>query len=78
MPDDLSSLFKLLEHATAEVRGRAAAMPVSADVKNKLAKFACGQCDENERQEIIALIQGQPQLVTALVSEIEALRESQP
>lgn len=77
MPDDLSSLFKFLEQTAAEVRGRAAAIPVSADVKNKLAKFASGQCDESERQEIIALIQSQPQLVPALVSEIEALRDRQ-
>jgi hypothetical protein len=72
--DDFQILFELLE--SQEVSGRSAAM-VSSDLREKIAKFAAGTCNEEEREQMKKMLREQPDLIPALVTEIRALRPSE-
>lgn len=74
MNDDFQILFELLE--SQEVSGRSAAM-VSSDLREKIAKFAAGTCNEEEREQMKKMLREQPDLIPALVTEIRALRPSE-
>jgi hypothetical protein len=71
--DDFQILFELLEGGVQEVSGRAAAT-VSSDLREKIAKFAAGTCNEEERDQMKKLLREQPDLIPVLVTEIRALR----
>jgi hypothetical protein len=71
--DDFAPLFRLIENRTDEVSGRAATT-ISADLQKKLVKLGAGQCNEEERRELVALLEEQPDLIPALVKEIKNLR----
>jgi hypothetical protein len=71
--DDFQILFELLEGGVQEVSGRAAAA-VSSDLREKIAKFAAGTCNEEERDQMKKLLREQPDLIPVLVTEIRALR----
>jgi hypothetical protein len=71
--DDFQILFELLEGGVQEVSGRAAAT-VSSDLREKVAKFAAGTCNEEERDQMKKLLREQPDLIPVLVTEIRALR----
>jgi hypothetical protein len=71
--DDFQILFELLEGGAQEVSGRAAAT-VSSDLREKIAKFAAGTCNEEERDQMKKLLREQPDLIPVLVTEIRALR----
>ena len=73
--DDLSLLFGLTEQSTKEVVGRAAAA-ISPEIQKLLANLAAGRCTDEERRELINLLEQQPELLPALVKEIKSLRES--
>ena len=73
MNDDFQILFELLEGGVQEVSGRAAAT-VSSDLREKIAKFAAGPCNEEERDQMKKLLREQPDLIPVLVTEIRALR----
>ncbi len=73
MNDDFQILFELLEGGVQEVSGRAAAT-VSSDLREKIAKFAAGTCNEEERDQMKKLLREQPDLIPVLVTEIRALR----
>jgi hypothetical protein len=49
---------------------------ISLADKKKLAKLAAGWCTNEERRELIRLLQQQPDLIPARVREIRILRES--
>ena len=70
---EFSLLFDLAERSAEEVGGRAATT-VSPELQKKLAKLAAGGCDEEERGELLALLEQQPNLIPALVKEIKHLR----
>jgi hypothetical protein len=72
--DDFQILFELLE--SQEVSGRSAAT-VSSDLREKIAKFAAGTCNEEEREQMKKMLREQPDLIPALVTEIRALRPSE-
>ncbi|MEY2557713.1 MAG: hypothetical protein QOE34_1138 [Verrucomicrobiota bacterium] len=74
MNDDFQILFELLE--SQEVSGRSAAT-VSSDLREKIAKFAAGTCNEEEREQMKKMLREQPDLIPALVTEIRALRPSE-
>ena len=74
MNDDFKILFEFLEGDPREVGGRAAAT-ISADLREKIAKFAGGKCTEKERDEMKRLLQEKPELIPALVSETKAIRQ---
>jgi hypothetical protein len=71
--DDFQILFELLEGGAQEVSGRAAAT-VSSDLREKIAKFAAGTCNEEDRDQMKKLLREQPDLIPVLVTEIRALR----
>lgn len=73
MNDDFQILFELLEGGAQEVSGRAAAT-VSSDLREKIAKFAAGTCNEEERDQMKKLLREQPDLIPVVVTEIQALR----
>ena len=74
MNDDFKILLEFFDGEAGEVAGRAAeAVPV--ELREKIAKFASGKCTEEERVEMKRLLQEQPQLIPALVSETKALRQ---
>jgi hypothetical protein len=73
--DDFKILFELLEDDLQEVAGRSATA-IPADVKEKIARFASGKSTEEERVEMKKMLQEQPQLIPALVTETKALREA--
>jgi len=75
MIDDFTPLFRLIENRTDEVSGRAD-RPISPAIQKKLAKLAAGRCTDEERRELIRLLEQQPDLILALVREIKILRES--
>jgi hypothetical protein len=74
--DDFQILFELLEGGAQEVSGRAAAT-VSSDLREKIAKFAAGSCNEEERDQMKKMLREQPDLIPVLVTEIRALRPSE-
>ena len=75
MIDDFTPLFRLIENRTDEVSGRAD-RTMSPGIQKKLAKLAAGRCTDEERRELIRLLEQQPDLILALVREIKILRES--
>jgi hypothetical protein len=72
---DFAALFRLNENRTDDVSGRRRSANLSWD-KKKLAKLAAGWCTNEERRELIRLLQQQPDLISARVREIRILRES--
>ena len=75
MNDDFKILLEFFEGGAQEVAGRVAAT-IPAELREKIARFASGKCTEEERAEVKKLLQEQPNLIPALVSETRALRES--
>jgi hypothetical protein len=73
--DDLSLLFGLTAPSAREVVGRAGAT-ISPEIQKLLAKLAAGRCTDEERRELIRLLEHQPDLIPVLVREIRILRES--
>jgi hypothetical protein len=71
--DDFKILLEFFDGDAQEVAGRAATIP--AELREKIAKFASGKCTEEERAELKKLLQEQPELIAALVTETRALRE---
>ena len=74
MNDDFKILLEFFDGDAREVAGRTTeALP--AELREKIARFAGGKCTEEERTEMKRLLQEQPQLIPALVSETKALRQ---
>ena len=73
MNDDFKILLEFLEGDVEEVAGRSAAT-IPADVKEKIARFASGKSTEEERVEMKKMLQEQPHLIPALVTETKSLR----
>jgi len=73
--DDFKILLEFFDGDAEEVAGRAAAT-IPAELREKIAKFASGKSTEEERIEMKKLLQEQPNLIPALVTETRALRES--
>jgi hypothetical protein len=72
--DDFKILFELLDDDDVhEVAGRALAT-VPLELRDRIAKFAAGQCDEEERDQMKKLLREEPDLIPLLVNEIHALR----
>lgn len=74
MNDDFKILLEFFDGDAQEVAGRSATA-IPADLKEKIAKFASGKCTEDERVEMKKLLQEQPYLIPALVTETKALRQ---
>jgi hypothetical protein len=73
--DDFKILLEFFDGDAREVAGRTTeALPT--ELRDKIAKFANGKCTEEERTEMKRLLQEQPQLIPALVSETKALRQT--
>ena len=75
MNDDFKILLEFLEGDVQEVAGRSATT-VPADLKEKIARFASGKSTEEERVEMKRMLQEQPHLIPALVTETKALRQA--
>lgn len=75
MTDDFKILLEFFDGDVQEVAGRSVAT-IPADLREKIARFASGKCTEEERVEMRKLLQEQPQLIPALVSETKALRQA--
>ena len=75
MNDDFKILLEFFDGDAQEVAGRAAAT-IPAELRERIAKFASGKCTEEERVEMKKLLQEQPNLISALVTETRALRQS--
>jgi len=72
--DDFKILLEFFAGDVDEVAGRnAPAIP--AELRDKIAKFASGNCTDEERTEMKKLLQERPQLVPALVAETKAIRQ---
>jgi len=74
MSNSFEILSKFLERYGDEVEGRSLEEP-SADVKLKLKRFASGSLPESERNELITVLQANPQWVSLLAQEAKALRD---
>jgi hypothetical protein len=72
--DDFKILMEFFAGNPPEVAGRSAAA-IPAEVREKITKFARGNCSEEERVEMKKLLQTQPDLIPALVTETKALRQ---
>jgi hypothetical protein len=72
--DDFKILLEFFDGDAREVAGRATE-PLPTELREKIARFAGGKCTEEERTEMKRLLQEQPQLIPALVSETKALRQ---
>jgi len=73
--DDFKILLEFFEGGGREVAGRVAST-VTADTRERIARFASGKCTEDERTEIKKLLQEQPDLIPTLVAETRSLRPS--
>jgi hypothetical protein len=74
--DDFQILLEFLESDRPEVVGRAATA-ISPEFREKLIKFAVGNCTEEERAQVKKALQEQPDLIPALARETLALRPLQ-
>jgi hypothetical protein len=73
--DDFKILLEFFDGDAREVAGRTTeALPT--ELREKIARFASGECSEEERTEMKRLLQEKPQLIPALVSETKALRQA--
>jgi hypothetical protein len=68
-------IFDLLERTPQEVAG-CGSPTISRELRKKLAKLAADRCTDEERRELIRLLEQQPDLIPALAREIKILRES--
>ncbi len=75
MNDDFKILLEFFDGDVQEVLGRSAAA-IPAELRERITRFASGKCTEEERVEMKKLLQGQPELIAALVTETRALREA--
>ena len=75
MTDDFKILLEFFDGDAREVAGRTAE-PLPTELREKIARFASGKCTEEERSEMKRLLQEKPQLIPALVSETQALRQA--
>lgn len=75
MNDDFKILLEFFDGDAQEVAGRAAAT-IPTELREKISRFANGKCTEAERVEMKQLLQEQPHLISALVTETRALRQS--
>ncbi|HSV64037.1 MAG TPA: hypothetical protein VLH83_11890 [Chthoniobacterales bacterium] len=75
MNDDFKILLEFLEGDVSEVAGRSAAT-IPAELREKIARFASGKCTDEERVEMKKMLQEQPHLIPALVTETKALRQA--
>ena len=75
MNDDFKILLEFFDGDAQEVAGRTAAT-IPTELREKIARFASGKCTEEERVEMKTLLQEQPHLIPALVTETRALRQS--
>jgi hypothetical protein len=73
--DDFKILLEFFDGDAQEVAGRAAAT-IPPELREKISRFANGNCTEEERVEMKQLLQEQPHLISALVTETRALRQS--
>ena len=75
MNDDFKILLEFFDgDVVDEVAGRnSPAIPT--ELRDKIAKFASGNCTEEERTEMKRLLQASPQLVPVLVAETKAIRQ---
>jgi hypothetical protein len=73
--DDFKILLEFFDGDAREVAGRAAAT-IPAELREKISRFASGKCTEEERLEMKQLLQEQPHLIPALVTDAKGLRES--
>ena len=76
MNDDFKALFELLEAPAREVSGREAPPAVSLEVRKRLAKLAAGECNPEERGELLVLLEEQPELIAELAREVKKLRNA--
>jgi hypothetical protein len=74
--DDFKALFELLEAPAREVSGREAPPAVSLEVRKRLAKLAAGECNPEERGELLVLLEEQPELIAELAREVKKLRNA--
>jgi hypothetical protein len=72
--DDFKILLEFLQGDAEEVGGRSAPA-ISRELQERIARFAGGNCTEEERSEMKQLLQEQPHLIPALVTETKALRQ---
>ena len=74
MNDDFKILLEFFDGDAQEVAGRAAAT-IPAELREKISRFASGKCTAEERVEMKKLLQEQPHLISALVTETRDLRQ---
>lgn len=74
--DDVQILFDILAEPDQEVTGHAAPR-VSAQLQEKIARFAAGTCSEKERDEMKKMLLQRPELIPVLVTETRDLRQSE-
>ena len=72
--DDFKILLEFFAGDGREVAGRTAAA-IPTELRERIARFANGKCTEEERAEMKKLLQEQPELISALVSETKAIRQ---
>jgi hypothetical protein len=73
--DDFRLLFDLIEPRPPEVGGRVA-LAISSELRAKIARFAAGKSNEDERTEMKRTLREKPELIPALADEVRALRQS--
>ena len=74
MNDDFKILLEFFDGDAREVAGRTTET-LPTELREKIARFAGGKCTEEERSEMKRLLQEQPPLIPALVSETKARRQ---
>ena len=73
MSNSFEILARFLDRFGDDVEGRSLQEP-SADLKLKFKQFAAGSLSEADRNELVSLLQANPQWVTHLAREATALR----
>ena len=77
MPAEFEILFRLLELADGEVRGRQSARP-PADIERLVMALLSGQLAEDQRVELCDELRGQPAWLAWFADQIKKRRKPSP
>ena len=73
MQNPFEQIIQFLGHFEEEVQGRDAVRP-EGELRNRLDRFARGDCSESERSELCQLVMQRPELVGYLAQSVKQLR----
>ena len=73
--DDLKVVIEFLDRCGAEAQGRQRGQP-ETEAAAKLERFAAGECDEHEREEVCRMLQMHPAWIRWVADRVKLARRN--